>query len=93
MQPRLLSVRKIANLVFAAAVVVVVVWLVNEIDSIRQMYEKASASRSGLLTLPPELSEWVNHTFKTGGDGTMLSSLDGTASFWQLMGSACLFML
>lgn len=90
MQPRLLSVRKIANIVFAAAVVV---WVVNEIDSMRQMYEKASASCSGLLTLPPELIEWVNHTFKTGGDGTMLSSLDGTASFWQLMGSACLFML
>lgn len=87
MQPRLLSVRKIANIVFAAAVVV---WVVNEIDSMRQMYEKASASCSGLLTLPPELIEWVNHTFKTGGDGTMLSSLDGTASFWQLMGECLL---
>lgn len=90
MQPRLLSVRKIANIVFAAAVVVVVVWVVNGIDSIRQMYEKASASCSGLLTLPPELSEWVNHTFKTGGDGTMLSSLDGTASFWQQIGECLL---
>lgn len=135
MQPRLLSIRKIANIVFAAAVVVVVVWVVdilknvllpfclacliayfmeplvqlnrkwfkmkgrvlaafltilettivvgalvyflvpsvvNEIDSMRQMYEKASASRDGLLRLPPALSEWVNHTFKTGGDGSML---------------------
>ena len=34
MQPRLLSIRKIANIVFAAAVVVVVVWVVDILKNV-----------------------------------------------------------